>query len=251
MRVELDKSFPKSIRRSLEIVANEVLRVVRKRISGVPPQGERNITVTLHEHDPITFWPLPNPPNYTIALNVYGDLWARLAYQLGHELGHILLDPCRTNGVLEILATAVSLQTLSDMQKEWPSVQGPSTQSYADRIRYSKAFGKLRNDNCRGELAKVPNEIRKAVAERDWTRVSSFMYEQRSALETATKAEHSPLHHLGALLLLERGIPWAELVGLGSRTSPDPTQDPKCRKDLKLLPSSIPDWLTPVWKRID
>jgi hypothetical protein len=242
MKVELDSSFPSEVRRRLQGVAEEVLFVVRKRMPASPPQGERDVICGLHNCDPITLWPSPSPSIYRILLNVQGDFWAQLAYQLGHELGHIMLDPSRTNGVIEILATAVSLQTLSDLGRKWASAI-----SFRDRTAYAKHFGTLRATNSQEQMTKLPEEVYKAVSSKDWVQVSKYLHLQR---DTLTKLpEHRPLNHLGAVLLLERGIPWPEIVGLGSRTSPDFSQDPGLRKDLQITPQDIPDWLLPVWER--
>ena len=57
--------------------------------------------------------------------------YCRFAYQLSHQLGHVYLDPRRSNGLIETLADCVAYQTLARLSQPWKS-------KYSDRedIKY-------------------------------------------------------------------------------------------------------------------
>ncbi|MGH3426717.1 MAG: hypothetical protein ACRDQZ_04000, partial [Mycobacteriales bacterium] len=94
MDIAFDDSFAAGERDDLNLVARDVLQVVRALIPGTPPQGDRPILVYREAGNPRVVWPPRCADLYDIGLNLApGRYYFRLAYQLGHELGHVMLDP--------------------------------------------------------------------------------------------------------------------------------------------------------------
>src|SRR5437867_2924203 len=77
---------------------------------------------TLNEDDPPMTSPSTGPSRSVVRLNVRGNLWARLAYQFGHEYCHVLADPTtltdqqrRFSWIEEVLCETGSLFALRSM----------------------------------------------------------------------------------------------------------------------------------------
>ena len=66
------------------------------------------------------------PTLIRIRLDVNGGLtYAQFAYQLGHELGHVMLGLYRSNGLLEACAIAVSHEILDGLAIRWAVGNSP------------------------------------------------------------------------------------------------------------------------------
>src|SRR5436190_4236367 len=92
--------------------------------------NDETITITLEptasEDDPPRTLATTTPGRSVVRLNVRGNLWARLAYQFGHEYCHVLADPTtrtdrsrRFDWIEEALCETGSLFALRSMAKEW------------------------------------------------------------------------------------------------------------------------------------
>jgi hypothetical protein len=82
---------------------------------------------TPSEDDPPRTLQGTGPGRSVVRLNVRGNLWARLAYQFGHEYCHVLADPTtywtdrerRFAWIEEALCETASLFALRNMAKRW------------------------------------------------------------------------------------------------------------------------------------
>lgn len=241
MEIELDDSFPVDEKNDLTRVAKDVVEVVRAFIPGVPPQGERRIVCFRHGGNPVVVWPPRAAGVYHIGVNVKpGRYYFRFAYQLSHELGHVMFDPSRSNGALEILATAVSLQSLRAMEQLW-SVRPPYAHWQPTAVKFRDYY-----DETDGEqLGALLEATRRLVADGDWNGVGAELRRQRAELD-ANPCDR-PLNHLGARYLLARGIPWPEVVGLAAKTVPAVGPMSTFDGNASFAPGAIPAWLEPIW----
>src|SRR4051812_2179851 len=104
--VRLDDSFPSETRTDLRAVATDVARAVSDIFGGSSPPLNRPIVCSLSAPPPITCvdnWPDPMQIHIHITIGDRG--YAQFAFQLGHELGHVMLGVHRSNGLIEVLAT--------------------------------------------------------------------------------------------------------------------------------------------------
>jgi hypothetical protein len=81
---------------------------------------------TASEDDPPRTLATTSPGRPVVRLNIRGNLWARLAYQFGHEYCHVLADPTtrtersrRFDWIEEALCETGSLFALRSMAKRW------------------------------------------------------------------------------------------------------------------------------------
>ena len=56
---------------------------------------------------------------YLVHLCVTGYFPVQFAFQLAHELGHIMIETRVTNSLVEVLTTAISYQALDDLSTPW------------------------------------------------------------------------------------------------------------------------------------
>jgi hypothetical protein len=244
MKIEIDKSFASNLLRDYTMVSNDVVQVVRTLIPGAPPRGEREI-VCVHDERPIAVpfvqWPSPSPTQYKIWLACVGERdYCKLAYQLAHELGHVMMDPSRDNGAIEMLAMAVSLQALTDLAAKWATnPPHPSWKGFAG------TFLPYREVAVAGVLGALPGKIQDAARNAEWDIVAQYLIEQRKVMDE--KPCERPLNVLGALYLMAKGLPWHELRGLAGKTVPAFEVDPSFQLKAPFVPAEIPDWLVPIW----
>jgi hypothetical protein len=208
MEITFNDSFTDDERRDLSLVARDVVTVVTKLIPGIPPQGIRPISVYRESGNPRVVWPPRSVDRYDIGLHVVGRQYFRLAYQLGHELGHIMLDPSNSNGALEILATAVALQTLLNMEQKWQT--SPPLQSWRNS---AQEFRNYFDETGRSLLGRLGENVGDAVRREKWDFVAQELRRQRQALDEDPC--NRELNHLGARYLLAHNLPWQEISGTG------------------------------------
>jgi hypothetical protein len=234
--IYFDDSFPAETRADLQRVAVDVVAIAADLFPGDPPAGRRSIDCFRRESGPITI--ATDPARYRVGLSVVGRRYAQLAYQLGHEMGHIYLDPRRTNGLLETLAVAVSLEILDAMATRWSEhPPHPHWQSYAPEFRRYREHTEARY------LAKFPVEVQTAVREQRWRDVARYLTLRRD--DQDANAIDRSLNVLGALTLRAQPVRWRNYIGVGSHTNPPPDSPTRFRDDLQVdlaqTPALLPD----------
>jgi hypothetical protein len=225
-RMSLDASFPDEVRGDLLVVAREVLEVVAARFRADPPAGRRPYVCFVRPSGPITD-STTDPRRYRIGLSVVDRSYARFVFQLGHELGHVYLDPRRTNGLLETVAVAISLQALDDLATRWARAPPyPHWRSYAPALR------RYRERVEAWYLRDLPDEVREAARTGNWQGVTLYLRYRR--LDQDRNATDRALNMLGAIALRTQSVEWRSFLGLGSRTAPSPEEAGEFRDDLPI-----------------
>jgi hypothetical protein len=123
---------------------------------------DESIAITLEptasEDDPPMALPGASPRRFVVRLNVRGNLWARLAYQFGHEYCHVLADPTtrtekgrRFAWIEEALCETGSLFALRSMAKGW-AVNPP----YPSWREYSSSLAEYRVDHVSDPIRSLP-----------------------------------------------------------------------------------------------
>lgn len=95
----LDNSWPDATRPTLQELADDVWDVVGEMFQSSLPL-DLPIRVEQGDGVPVTRV-FENEIN--IRITMHGLFYDQFAFQLGHELGHVMLDPRRTNGVVEAI----------------------------------------------------------------------------------------------------------------------------------------------------
>ncbi len=240
-QIRLEDSFPEGVRGDLTTVAREVLAVVRERMPADPPAGVRPLVCFLRPQGPITD-STSDPSIYRIGLTVTGRQYAQFAYQLGHELGHVWLDPRRTNGLLETLAVAISHQVLVDLAERWER-RAP----YPQWTSYVPHFRTYLEQAVAGKLASFPDPVRAMVKGNRWEELALYLRYRRPDQDRA--ATDRSLNTLGAVALRSGLVDWTRWVGIGSRTDPPPAQDGRFRSDLPLVGPGLPALLQRIGRQ--
>ena len=60
-----------------------------------------------------------HPSKIIVHLSVNTPVYSQFVYQLGHQLGHVMLDPRRSNGLIDTIYTALSYEVLDGMTDQW------------------------------------------------------------------------------------------------------------------------------------
>lgn len=219
MTVTVDNSFPAEPRVDLAIIAGDTLSIIRKRFPGDPPAGVRPI-VCIYDASVPEVTPTGDYTPYLIKIGVQDRQYDQFAFQLGHELGHVWLDPRRTSGLDETCAFAVSYRVLDDLAQLWAS------DPPFDRWRsYAPNFTKYRVEDENSHLKNFPVEVRDAVAKKQWSAVSLYLRLRRED-QDRNPAERD-LNSLGAIMMCAQMTNWADLTGLAGHTTPSPAQSPR------------------------
>lgn len=220
--VVLDASFPPDRRPYLQMVANEVLEAVHQRF-GVDPPINLPISCYRSYDIPITsFDNWQHPTKILIGLNVDGLYYAQITYQLGHELGHIMLDPRRSNGIVETICVALSLDVLDALFQKWGS-----RVPYANQIlvQFAPHFKEYREEQERTVLYRFPENVRLAVEHRQWAIVQRYLQDHRAEQEQLDQREirsqkGRDIQMLGAIALRSGPISWKDFIGMRNCTNP-------------------------------
>lgn len=120
LTIRLDATFPSNVRQDLQRVADDVLRTVNEIFNHTAPPLRLPIICSLGPPPPRTsldHWAVPT--QYRINVSVRDRKYDQFAYQLSHELAHIMIGVYRTNSTIETLAVAVSLETLDRLAERW------------------------------------------------------------------------------------------------------------------------------------
>lgn len=225
LSITVDNSFGPVLRPNFQAVANDVASIVTDLFEGRRPPLDLPIVCYLKTIPPIGSRDQPVSPDTTlddwdhpkqirIGVTSSTPVYAQLAFQLGHELGHVMLDPRRTNGVVETIAYALSYEVLDRIADKWIMVA-----PFSYLRGWDKNFRTYRNEDEGNVLARL-TEIRAAVDKRDWKAVRQYLYKHRSEQDQTSQAEIAGQHGrdieaLGAMALRGNApVPWRRFIGL-------------------------------------
>jgi hypothetical protein len=121
MPIELRYNYSdENLRRDITAVCNNIVQIVEKRVGKPPPMGTKPIIIQKAADGVPRALVNGLPREYIINVTCLDSPdYSRLTYQLGHELGHIYVDPTKDNWFIESMAATVSIAALSDMGDKW------------------------------------------------------------------------------------------------------------------------------------
>ncbi|HEV1286466.1 MAG TPA: hypothetical protein VNU44_14190 [Bryobacteraceae bacterium] len=227
-QVVVDRTLDADGSNQLQMIANEVWDIVRDLFGKAPPL---NLPIRCH-FDPSR--PITSLDNWTrptatmIGITVTGAHWSQFAYQLSHELGHVMIDPRRSNGIIETICVALSYEVLDQLSAKFGS---GSPRSNRVLSAYGENFKNYRQDDERAAISRFPPEIKVAFERKNWLELRRYLERHRSEQEQLTQAEIQAPHGrdiqtLGAIALRSAPIAWKDLWDLGACTSPPPDKLP-------------------------
>jgi len=235
----------KSLSQDHLAVANDVLKEFAALLGNAePPAGNRDI-VLYHRHESPLIDSTADLTLYQIYLTVSqsGRFYCNFVYQLAHELGHLYLDPRRSDFFLETFAVAFSHKILHQMAKRWSKHSHPPWRSY--HYQFMTYSADVINEALRKLDLHLYSQFDQDFRLDDRLRIAEYL----SGCKLADRGDDRDLQTVGALSLLLAGdeLDWTELVGLGSFTTPDTFWDPKFRSDLHVevvkFPEGLAKWL--------
>ena len=118
-----------------------------------------------------------------VSLTANGPVYDQFAYQLAHELAHVMLNPHRSNGVVEAICTAASYEVLDRMSDKWEMVV-----PFSYMRGYEENFRKYRREQETTPLARLP-EISDAAKRGHWLQVRQYLYTHRSEQNGLTQPD--------------------------------------------------------------
>jgi hypothetical protein len=156
-------------------VAQNVLEIIENLFPGQPPAGFKplNFEISTRGYPEVITY----KDRYLIYFSIASKelLYAKFAFQLGHELGHVMLGTMRSNGMVETLATLISHKVLDEMAKKW--ADSPPSQNWKD---YAPAFTNYREVEMEIEhIGHFPLEVQKLVVNKNWSVLSDYMKTRR------------------------------------------------------------------------
>jgi len=234
--VYVDDSFPEDVRPTLQHLADDIWDIVQQMYHGTPPLSLPIYIRHSSASSPLTSLDDPaNPTAIRIRITSNGTHYAQFAYQLGHELGHVMLDPRRANGTIEAICNATSYEVLSRLGD-----RVESSPVYAWLGNYGPHFREyLRNDE-QATLKQFPQEVRDMVAQSRWSDLADYLHRHLSEMEPHQPKERA-FQTLAAIALRSGPVEWGPLTGLAGCTTPSPDQQPR----FEILPVN-PDCLERV-----
>jgi len=231
-RIFLTGDFQKdrSLGNDFSLVARDVGRIVRRLFDLASPPVNK----------PIVCWiggPLPlidatSDHRFVFIRIALTDLdlrrrnYCRFAYQLSHELGHLYLDPRRSNGLIETLADSIAYQSLAVLSELWRS--RPTDR---DEIKaYAPLFVVYREKKTAEKMEALPFEITGHLRSGHSAAVRSYLEQH------AQELDKNPYDKTGLALrglaatVFPQGRSWKPFAGIAGLTDPSPAQDGRYRE---------------------
>ena len=237
--VYLDDSFPVSTRPTLQSLADDVWDLIAVMFHNQPPLALSIVCKYEDADAPLT---TIEGDIISIRITATGTHYAQFAFQLAHELGHVMLDPRRSNGVIETICTAVSYEVLDRLGERVTS--SPRLNWITD---YAAHFTEYRKQDQKSYLASFPKDVRVMVDEQRWSDVSRYLSEHRADMQPHSARERAT-QTVAAAALRSSPLDWGQFTGLAACTNPTPADDPKFR--ILPLSSDCIDRLAGVLERI-
>jgi hypothetical protein len=218
--VYLDESFPVSTRPTLQTLADDVWDLIGAMFHRQPPL-DVPIKIRYESVDaPLT---TVDGEGISIRLTSTGTHYSQFAFQLAHELGHVMLDPRRADGVVETICTAVSYEVLDRM-----GAHVTVTPQLSWLTDYAPHFREYREQDQKSYLTQLPAEVRAMVDENRWSELSRYLADHRLELESRA-AKERVMQTLAAVALRSGPVDWGQFTGLAACTTPGVREDPRFR----------------------
>jgi hypothetical protein len=149
------------------------------------------------------------PKAIRIGLPIADHEYEKMIYNLGHELGHVMLNPRRSNWIMESIAAALSLTELTLLSQAWKN----------------PGLDKYRVDEEKKHLDVLPEPIRLAVSQGRWTIVREYLRQNHPTAEQevsktyGASRERRAVEMLAAKALLSSTVQWKSFVNLADCSS--------------------------------
>jgi hypothetical protein len=228
----MDADYPTKAKADLTVLAADVVACCRELWPGAPPAGERPIVLRYRAAGPLTDG-TSDPKTYRIYLTVTERFYSQFTYQLAHEFAHVMLDVRRTNGLVEVLAVAFSLEVMDAMARRWKQ-KAP----FVNWKSYAPEFAKYRQKAEKSHLEKFPLAVQAMAERKAYEDLGLYLRYRRTQLET--EAGNRDLQHLASFTLLAKGVKWRDLTGVAGLTDPPPAKDARFRGDLPFARGKMP-----------
>lgn len=141
------------LNRDLCLVAHSAIEEFGSQFSVLPPAGVRRVSILYRSQGPVTD-STSDTTRYRVYLSVKDRYYAKLVYQLGHELCHIFADPRRTNWFVESCCEMSALILLRRASRRWR--KNPPYSSWSS---YAPEFERYAQNRIRqANEAEEPND---------------------------------------------------------------------------------------------
>lgn len=232
--IYLDRSFrqDRTIAHDFTLLARDVERIVRGMFDGASPPVNKPIVCWIGSPLPLTdstsdrrfIW-------IRIALTDQ-DLkernYCRFAYQLSHEMGHLYLEPRRSNGLIETLADCITYKTLARLSQLWESEFGnrEDIKSYASRFLIYRDMKTAEKMKC------LPPEVLEQIRLGRTAEVRSYLEHHTQQLDKTPYTETGLALRAMAAMIFPQEANWKPFVGIAGLTDPSPSLDGRYREGL-------------------
>jgi hypothetical protein len=218
-RIVFSDEYEPGLRRNLQAIAEQAWDIVQEKFGGAPPPFDHPLYCHIAKDD----LPRTEPGAYQGWIGIalvrqpkgQDTKYDEYVYELGHEFGHVMLDPRpgNYNGVIETLCMALSHEVLDKMADKWQKGGEPFPWLHG----YGIHFHEFRINTENRWLLGVPEEMRSSVKKGEWGKVRQYLIEHRSEL---LDAGNRSTHALGAAALEAKGIRWKTLHGFAGCKKP-------------------------------
>jgi hypothetical protein len=225
--IQVNETFPlepNNNRGAMQMVAEEIYKVVQLATRSAPPLNRPKPILcfvvfndptlppmtTFDDHSQIRIRLVEGTPKHAVSERGY----SQFTYQLSHELAHVMMDPRRTNGVMETIAVALSHKTLAEMAARWST--NPPAPPVFGAASYAGEFISYSNGEKSKYLSTFPRLVQDAVSGQQWKAVSLYLRYRRD--DQDKDSEDRNLNTLGAIRLLSEPIDWESIVGVAAYT---------------------------------
>lgn len=227
-QITVDESFDPSVRVELQVVSEEVLSIVRDLFDSAPPI---DLPIRCYKTTSLPITRLDDwvePKTLLVGINVTESQWAQFAFQLGHEVCHVMLNPRRTNATIETICMALGYEVLDRLSVTLAPGSPRIDQSL---VGYSFRFRAYRELDERLVLDRLPTAVRLAVEHKDWPSVGKRLEQYWAELNPLLKGDIESQHGrdtqtLGAIAMRSKPVPWKLFWDLGACTDPSPERVP-------------------------
>ena len=225
----LDDSWPDATRPTLQELADDVWDVVAEMFHSSLPL---DLPIRVRQSNAAVPMTRVLENEINVRITAHGTFYAQFTFQLGHELGHVMLDPRRTNGVVEAICIAISYEVLERIGEK---VKG--SPAYPWLGDYAKNFKPYRKDDQKTVLDKFPQDIQDMVKQKRWSDLADYLRAHAAEME-AGHSNDRDVQTLAAIALRSGPVEWGELAGIAGATSPSAQDDPRFQV-LPLTPDAV------------
>ncbi len=180
------EGYESGLQRHFQFIADEVWRIAKETFRIKPPL-DLPIVCRYGASGPVTRlddW--IHPSRIEIGISTVGPYDSQFVYQLGHELGHVMLNPRRSNALIEAIATAVSYEVLDQLSEKWKT-KAPF--EYA-RV-HADEFRKYRERAEREAISRAQPLLQQVIAEQDWEIAGAYLADHMRDFELTEKGMKS------------------------------------------------------------